>query len=46
VKAGDLIKFFEQNKNAVVPKELQAYLNLKPQALAPVIVEYKLKETP
>jgi hypothetical protein len=46
IKAGDLIKFFDQNKNAVVPKELQQYLGLKPHTAAPIIVEYKLKETP
>ena len=46
VKAGDLLTFFDQNKNAVVPKELEEYLRRKPHAAAPVIVEFKFKEKP
>ena len=46
IKAGDLISFFDQNKNVAVPKELEEYLKRKPHNAAPVIVEFKLKETP
>jgi hypothetical protein len=42
-KAGDLITFFEKNKNTPVPKELQDFLNSKPAATTPVIVEFKFK---
>ena len=42
-KAADLLTFFEQNKNAAIPKELESYLKSKPPATSPVIVEYKLK---
>jgi len=42
-KAGDLIAFFEQNKNAAIPKELEDFLKSKPSETAPVIVEFKFK---
>lgn len=42
-KAGDVIAFFEKNKNVPVPKELEAFLKSKPPANAPVIVEFKFK---
>jgi hypothetical protein len=42
-KAGDLISFFEQNKNAPVPKELESFLKSNPSATTTVIVEFKLK---
>ncbi|MEO6230667.1 MAG: hypothetical protein ABIP10_11100, partial [Ferruginibacter sp.] len=42
-KAGDLVAFFEQNKNAVIPKELEDFLKSKPHSAAPVIVEFKFK---
>ena len=41
--AGDLVNFFEKNKNATIPKELESFLKSKPPATSPVIVEYKLK---
>ena len=41
--ASDLLNFFEQNKNAAIPKELESFLKSKPPATSPVIVEYKLK---
>jgi hypothetical protein len=42
-KAGDLLNFFEKNKNIPMPKELEEFLKSKPHAAAPVIVEFKLK---
>ncbi len=42
-KAGDLITFFEQNKNVAVPKELENFLKSNPPATTPIIVEFKLK---
>jgi len=42
-KAGDLLNFFSQNKNIAVPKELEAFLESKPPATMPVIVEFKLR---
>ena len=45
-KAGDLIQFFDQHKDAPVPKELQTFLKLNPHSTTPVIVEFKLKTTP
>jgi hypothetical protein len=42
-KAGDLLNFFEKNKSAAIPKELESFLKSKPSATSPVIVEYKLK---
>jgi hypothetical protein len=43
LKAGDLVTFFEQNKQVPVPKELEAFLKSKPSATAPVMVEFKFK---
>jgi hypothetical protein len=40
---GDLLSFFEENKNVAVPKELVSFLNRKPHKTTPVIVEFKLK---
>ncbi len=45
-KAGDLVTFFDQNKNVPVPKELEEFLRRKPHSTAPVIVEFKLKSIP
>jgi hypothetical protein len=42
-KAGDLVSFFEQNKNVVVPKELESFLKSNPPAATPVIIEFRLK---
>lgn len=42
-KAGDLLAFFERHKSVAVPKELQDYLNNKPNSSSPVIVEFKFK---
>jgi hypothetical protein len=42
-KAGDLLNFFEKNKNIPIPNELEEFLKSKPHATAPVIVEFKLK---
>lgn len=42
-KAGDLLAFFEQNKNVPVPKELEDFLKSHPPAATPVIIEFKLK---
>jgi hypothetical protein len=42
-KASDLVTFFEQHKNMVVPKELESFLKSNPPANSPVIVEFKLK---
>jgi hypothetical protein len=42
-KAGDLLTFFEQNKNAAVPKELESFIKSKPPATTPVIVTFKFK---
>jgi hypothetical protein len=42
-KAGDLISFFEQNKNVPVPAELETFLKSKPPEDAPIIVEFTFK---
>ncbi len=42
-KAESLLKFFEQNKNVPVPKELESFLKSNPPAATPVIIEFKLK---
>ena len=42
-KAGDLLSFFEKNKNTPVPPELDDFLKSHPPATAPVIIEFKLK---
>jgi hypothetical protein len=42
-KAGDLLAFFDKNKNVPVPKELEPFLKSKPDNTAPVIVEFKFK---
>jgi hypothetical protein len=42
-KAGDLVTFFEKNKNIAVPQELEAFIKSKPLATSPVIVEFKFK---
>jgi hypothetical protein len=43
IKAGDLLTFFKQNKTVPVPKELATFLKTGPDAAAPVMVEFKLK---
>jgi hypothetical protein len=42
-KVGDLLTFFEKNKNVPVPKELESFLKSNPHEGAPVIIEFKLK---
>jgi len=42
-KAGDLLAFFAKHKGVVPPKELESYLNSKPNTDSPVIVEFKFK---
>jgi hypothetical protein len=42
-KAGDLITFFEQNKNVPVPATLETFLKSKPHNDAPIIVEFTFK---
>jgi hypothetical protein len=42
-KASDLVTFFKQHKNMVVPKELESFLKSNPPVNSPVIVEFKLK---
>ena len=42
-KAGDLIAFFEKNKNVKVPGELESFLKSNPPAATAVILEFKLK---
>jgi len=43
VQAEELISFFDKNKQVPVPEELKAFIAGKPDARAPVVVEYKLK---
>jgi hypothetical protein len=43
IKASDLLPFFEKNKDAIVPRELEAFIKSKPPESTPVIVEFKLK---
>ena len=43
VKAGDILPFFEKNKNVPVPKELENFIKSNPPENTPVIVEFKLK---
>lgn len=42
-KAGDILAFFEKNKNVPVPKELESFIKSNPPAATPVIIEFKLK---
>jgi hypothetical protein len=42
-KAGDLLAFFDKNKNVAMPGELEAFLKSKPPASTPIIVEFKFK---
>jgi hypothetical protein len=42
-KAGDILTFFEKNKNVPVPKELESFIKSHPPATTPVIIEFKLK---
>lgn len=43
IKAGDILAFFEKNKNVPVPKELEIFIKSNPPATTPVIIEFKLK---
>jgi hypothetical protein len=43
IKAGNLLTFFEKNKNVPVPKELESFLKSNPHESTPVIIEFKLK---
>lgn len=42
-KAGDILSYFEKNKEAVVPPALEHLLKSKPAATTPVIIEFKFK---
>lgn len=42
-KAGEILTFFEKNKNVPVPTELQSFIKNNPPATTPVIIEFKLK---
>lgn len=42
-KAGDILTFFEKNKNVPVPRELESFIKSDPPATTPVIIEFKLK---
>jgi hypothetical protein len=44
-QAGSLLTFFEKNKNAAIPGELEKYLKTRPRNTAPVIVAFKFKNT-
>ncbi|OQP44809.1 hypothetical protein A4H97_10630 [Niastella yeongjuensis] len=41
--AGDLLTFFEKNKNVPVPPDLDSFIKSHPPATTPVIIEFKLK---
>lgn len=43
LKAGDILPFFEKNKNVPVPKELEPFIKSNPPASTPVIIEFTLK---
>lgn len=43
VRASEITAYFEKNKSAPVPKELQSFIKNNPPATAPIIVEFKLK---
>lgn len=43
LKAGDILPFFEKNKNVPVPKELESFIKSNPPETSPVIIEFKLK---
>jgi hypothetical protein len=42
--ASELLIFFEKNKNATIPAELETFLKSKPHGTTPVVVEYKFKK--
>jgi len=42
-KAGDILPFFEKNKQVPVPAELENFIKSNPPATTPVIIEFKLK---
>ena len=41
--AGELLTFFEKNKNVPIPEELESFLKSNPPSTARVIVQFKLK---
>jgi hypothetical protein len=43
LKSGDILTFFEKNKNVPVPKELESFIKNSPPATTSVIIEFKLK---
>ncbi len=43
VKAGDLIAFFDQYKQTLIPQELGNFLKAQPKNDAPLVVEFTLK---
>lgn len=43
IKAGDMVPYFEKNKQVPVPKELDSFIKSDPPAATPVIIEFKLK---
>jgi hypothetical protein len=42
-KAGDILTFFEKNKNVPVPPDLENFIKSNPPATTPVIIEFKFK---
>lgn len=42
-KAGDLLPFFEKNKNIPIPPDLESFLQSNPPATTPIIIEFKFK---
>ncbi|MDF2192688.1 hypothetical protein [Paraflavitalea sp. CAU 1676] len=42
-KAGDLLSFFEKNKDIPVPPDLESFIKSNPPATTPVIIEFKFK---
>ncbi len=45
-KAGDLLAFFDKNKNTAIPAGLETFLKANPAANTPIIVEFKFKNQP
>lgn len=42
-KAGDLLTFFEKNKDVPIPPELERFIKSNPSPTTPVIIEFKFK---
>lgn len=43
IKAGELVAFFEKNKEVAIPPDLQHFIRSNPPATTPVIIEFKFK---